>query len=216
MWDEMVRRYGWLDEGEEVLGGSLFESYTVSVVRGRTEDEVIRGFGGDPAAEPQMLTFAEAVEEATAHGGYADDYELLGVVSSGEYVVAIEWGYRGSIPEIARRLSANGGEFFSAYGSINARYQVMHAQDGRVDGRFDPFDVADLEGRGEDDPPEELPAWAQDAPFHLGELSAESFALMERTMGLPIRPEWFSSRLRTVPMAAEKTLFDDIDAAWEA
>jgi hypothetical protein len=216
MWDEMVRRYGWLRGDERVRGGELFESYTVSVVRGRTEDEVISGFGGDPAAEPQMLTLAEAIEEESAHGGYADDYALLRVVSSGEYVVATEVGYRGSIPEIARRLSADGGEFFSAYANVNARHQVMHAQDGRVDGRFDPFDVADLEGRGEDDPPEELPAWAQDVAFHTYGLDAEAFALMERTMGLPIRAEWFSSRLRTVPLAAEKTLFDDDDAAWEA
>lgn len=69
----------------------------MSVVRGRTEDEVISGFGGDPAAEPQMLTLAEAIEEESAHGGYADDYALLRVVSSGEYVVATEVGYRGSI-----------------------------------------------------------------------------------------------------------------------
>ncbi len=73
------------------------------------------------------------------------------------------WGYHGSIPEIARRASADGGEFFSVYRDVNARYQVMH---------------------------------------------------MERTMGVPVDPAWFETRLRTVLLASPGTLFEDMAAAW--
>ncbi|MFF4542549.1 DUF6461 domain-containing protein [Streptomyces aureus] len=198
MWEDLVARYRWADRDE-------LEAYTFSVIAGRTEDEVIRAFGGD-ADVSRMMTFAEASQEQANQR-----CELLRVVTAEAHVVAIEWGYRGSIPEIARRASADGGEFFSVYRDINARYQVMHAADGRVDGMFDPFDLLDAASMG---PDPELPAWAAGVSFHMETLCAESLALMERTMGAPVDPAWIDTRLRTVLLAPPSALFDDPATAW--
>ncbi|MFE8017091.1 DUF6461 domain-containing protein [Streptomyces antibioticus] len=197
VWEELVARYAWAD-------GDELEAYTFSVVAGRTEDEVIRAFGGD-ADGARMMTFAEAADEQAEQR-----CELLRVVTAEAHVVAVEWGYHGSIPEIARRASAGGGEFFSVHRDVNARYQVMHAVDGRVDGMFDPFE---LEAAWTESRPE-LPAWAEGVSFHMETLCAETFALMERTMGVPVDPAWLDTRLRTVLLASPDTLFDDPVVAW--
>jgi hypothetical protein len=201
VWDDLVAQYAWADADEP-------EAYTFSVISGKTEDEVIRAFGGDPAAS-RLMTFAETVDEQASH--LYDDYELLRVVTADKHVIAIEWGYHGSIPEIARRASAEGGEFFSVYRNVNARYQVLHALDGRVDGMFDPFDLEDAAWT---DPKEELPVWAEGVTFHMETLCAESFALMERTMGVAIDPGWMDASLRTVLLASPSTLCSAPEAAW--
>lgn len=200
-WDDLVTQYAWADAEE-------LDAYTFTVISGKTEDDVIRAFGGDPATS-RMMTSHEAADEQADH--LYEDYELLRVVTVGEHVLAIEWGYHGSIPEIARRSSADGGEFFSVYRSVNARYQVMHAFDGRIDGIFDPFEVADDPSR---DGAPELPVWAEGVTFHMETLCAESFALMERTTGAGVDPAWMDTALRTVLLASPDTLFPDPAAAW--
>ncbi|MEU7967092.1 DUF6461 domain-containing protein [Streptomyces sp. NPDC049097] len=198
VWEDLVARYAWADTGD-------MEAYTFSVIAGRTEDEVIRAFGGDPDVS-RMMAFAEAANEQAVQR-----CELLRVVTTETHVVAVEWGYHGSIPEIGRRASARGGEFFSVHRDINARFQVMHAVDGRVDGVFDPFDLLD-EALMEPEP--EVPSWARDVSFHVETLCAESFALMERTMGVAVDPAWIETRLRTVLLTSPDALFDDPKAAW--
>lgn len=201
-WEALVARYEWAD-------GDEFEWYTVSVVAGKTEDQVIAAFGGDPAGESRTMTFDEALEDHAAH--LYEDYQQLGVVTVGRHVWTIEAGYHGSIAEIARRVSAGGGEFFSVYGDINARYQVMHAADGRVTGAFDPFGLEDADFY--DDLPE-LPVWAQGVTFPMEQLSAVTFALMERTMGVPFDPDLLRTPIRTVILPAPEVLFTDTDSAW--
>lgn len=198
MWDDLVARYAWAD-------ANTLEACTVSVVAGKSEDDVIRAFGGDPG-QSRLMTFAEAADEQADH--LYEEYELLRVVTSKEHVVAIEWGYHGSLPEIARRASADGGEFFSVHWDVNARYQVMRALDGRVDGAFDPAEV--------EDPEDEVPAWAEGVTFSAADtLCAESFALLERTMGVAVDPAWIDTPLRTVLLAAPGELFGgDPESAW--
>ncbi|CAG7650862.1 conserved hypothetical protein [Actinacidiphila bryophytorum] len=201
-WEALVARYGWAD-------GDEFDWYTVSVVAGKTEDQVIAAFGGDPAGTSRTMTFGEAIEDTAAH--LYKDYHLLGVLAEGRHVWTMEPGYHGNIPEIARRASANGGEFFSVYEDINARCQVMHAADGRVTGAFDPIGLEDADFYH--DLPE-LPAWAEGATFPMEQLSAVTFALMERTMGVPFDPDLLRTPVRTVTLPAPGVLFTDTDAAW--
>lgn len=201
MWDDLVAQYAWADADEP-------DAFTFSVISGKTEDEVIRVFGGDASAT-RMMTFAEAADEQASH--LYEDYELLRVVAVEKHVIAIEWGYYGTIPEIARRASVDGGEFFSVHRSVNARYQVMHALDGRVDGMFDPFGLEDATWT---DRQLEVPAWAQDVAFRMDTLCAESFALMERTMGVLVDPAWLDASLPTALLASPDKLFCDPKAAW--
>ncbi|MET4923707.1 DUF6461 domain-containing protein [Streptomyces sp. PSRA5] len=196
MWDDLVARYAWTD-------ADALEAYTFSVVAGRSEDDVIRAFGGDPG-ESRLMTFAEAADEQADH--LYEDYELLRVVTGKEHVVAIEWGYHGSLPEIARRASADGGDFFSVHRDVNGRQQVMRALDGRVDGAFDPYEL--------EDPEDSVPTWADGVVFSAGSLCAESFALMERTMGVAVDPAWIDTPLRTVLLAAPGELFGGPESTW--
>jgi len=201
-WGGLLEKYAWADE---------VEGCTVSVVAGKGEDEVIAAFGGEPAGASREMTFDEVVEEAADHL-YEDDH-LLRVLTVGRHVWAMEgFGYHGNIPEVARRASSGGGEFFSVYAAVNARYGVMHAADGRVTGAFDPFGLEDAAFY--DDLPE-LPDWAQGATFPMGQLSAVSFALLERTMGVGFDPAWLRTPVRTVGLRAPSVLFPDADAAWE-
>ena len=94
---------------------------------------------------------------------------------------------------------------------MSARFQVMHAADGRVDGMFDPFDLMDAAWM---EPQPEVPSWAAGVSFHMEALCAESFALMERTMGVAVDPAWIDTRLRTVLLTSPDALFDDPKAAW--
>ncbi|MFD3521668.1 DUF6461 domain-containing protein [Streptomyces sp. NPDC058653] len=202
VWEDLVARYAWADTGAAPT------AYTFSVVAGKSEDEVIRAFGGDPG-ESRLMTFAEAADEQADH--LYEDYELLRVITAKEHVVAIEWGYHGSLPEIARRASADGGEFFSVHADVNARHQVMRAVDGRVDGAFDPAELEDMDWL---DPRPEVPAWAEDVSFHPERLRAESFALLERTAGAAVDPAWLDTPLRTVLLAAPGELFGGPDSSW--
>lgn len=201
MWDDLVARYAWADS-------NTLQACTISVVAGKSEDDVIRAFGGDPG-ESRLMTFAEAVDEQCDH--LYEEYELLRVLTSKEHVVAIEWGYHGSLPEIARRASADGGEFFSVHWDVNARHQVMRAVDGRVDGAFDPAEVEDAAWAESED---EIPSWAAGVAFRMGSLCAESFALMERVTGAAVDPAWIDTPLRTVLLAAPGQLFGGPESSW--
>ncbi|MFB8085803.1 DUF6461 domain-containing protein [Streptomyces sp. NPDC055992] len=200
-WEKLVTRYAWADADEPV-------AFTFSVVAGASEDEVIRAFGGDPGG-PRQMTFDEAADEQAAH--LYKDHHLLGVMTAGHHVIAIEPGFHGCIPEVARRASADGGEFFSVYKSVNARYQVMHALDGSVDGLFDPFELEDAAWM---DPQPDVPAWAEGIDFHMETLCAESFALMEHTMGVAIHSDWLATPLRTVLLTSVSEFLGQSEAAW--
>ncbi|WP_372348331.1 DUF6461 domain-containing protein [Streptomyces sp. KL116D] len=200
-WEDLVARYAWVDADDP-------DSLTCSVVAGKAEDDVVRAFGGDPEGS-RLMTFDETVREQAAH--LYEDYALLQLLTVGRHVVAIEWGYYGSIPEIARRASADGGEFFSVHWNVNARYQVMHARNGHVDGMFDPSEMEDAAWM---DPEPELPTWAAGVAFHMETLCAESFALMERTMGVAVDRDWMDRAFRTVRLTPPSELFGQSESAW--
>ncbi|MFC8539123.1 DUF6461 domain-containing protein [Streptomyces sp. NPDC057249] len=201
-WQEAVARYAWADADEWAL------TFTFSVIAGKTEDEVIRAFGGDPGAS-RLMTWDEAADEQAHH--LYEDHPLLGVVTAGRHVIALEPGYHGCVPEIARRASADGGEFFSVHADVNARYEVTHALNGRVDGAFDPFVLEDAAWM---DPKPDVPVWAEGIEFHMETVCAESLALMEHTMGASIDPAWLTTPLRTVLLTPVSELFGRSDAAW--
>ncbi|MFD7860743.1 DUF6461 domain-containing protein [Streptomyces sp. NPDC059783] len=195
-WHETVARYAWA-ESDDLM------AYTFSVISGATEDDVVRAFGGDPG-DTRRMTFDEAADESAEH--LYQDHALLGVVTLDRHVLTIESGYHGSLPEIAERASAGGGEFFSVYTSVNGVHQVLYAVDGKVDGMVDP---ADLEDAAWMDPAPVIPGWAQGVDFHLESVCAESFALMERVTGAVVDPGWLTAPLRTVRLPPLDVLLGD-------
>jgi hypothetical protein len=207
VWDELVARYRWADEADD----ENLHALTIAMVSGAKEDEVIRAFGGDSDSSRSM-PFPEVLDEA--FGGYPEVPGLLQVLSVGDLVVTLEGGYRGSVPEVARRASAAGGAFFSISWDVNGGLQVMYALKGGVDGVLeDPSWIEDAPYMDADECPE-IPAWAEGAPFTLETARSVSFAVMERTMGQGFDQSWLEIPLRTVRLSPIEAVFPDLDAAY--
>ncbi|NUR88546.1 MAG: hypothetical protein HOY71_31030 [Nonomuraea sp.] len=201
MLDTLVERYRWAEQDGLV-------ALTITVVAGRTEDEVVQAFGAGRAPR-RIMTFRQ-IGEVLALPEAGSFHPML-VVSAGSCVVTIEnTGYHGSIPEIARRASANGGRFFSAYWDMHGDHQVMYAEDGCVQVVFDPAD----ENRRPAGAVVPLPRWAEGVRPDSAAPGASSLALMERVMRVRIDRDWMVEPLSAVILPDPATMFDDPEAAW--
>ena len=173
--DELARGYRWVND---------IEAVTVAAIRGHTVDEVVRCYGGDPAAPVGEYTFAEV----GALGFDPERPEFRVQVSvRGEHVVALEHdGFLGNLPEVARRCSASGGASFSVYWNVEAYGMLTQAADGEITARFESLHPLLPAAH----PHEVRPAWALGEPVGPDEAWATCFALMERQGGLAFEPGW--------------------------
>ncbi|MDI2125837.1 DUF6461 domain-containing protein [Yinghuangia seranimata] len=202
MLDTLVERYRWAEQDGLV-------ALTITVVAGRTEDEVVRAFGGGGQAARRLMTFRQ-IGDMLALPEAGSLHPML-IVSTGTCVVTIEnTGYHGSIPEIARRASAGGGRFFSAYWDMHGDHQVMYAEDGDVRVVFDPVDTRRIPA-GAAVP---LPRWAEGVRPDTEAPGASCLALMERVMRVRIDRDWMVKPLSAVILPDPATMFDDPEAAW--
>lgn len=145
--DEFVHPYAWVKD---------VEAWTIAVISGRTADQVLRTYGGDPSTSVGDLTFGEL---DVRRAGSDDDVVFHAqLVPHGDVVVVVENdGYSGAFPEIARRCSADRGWFFSVYWNIHAAGMVTHAVDGAITARFESlYPIAP-----DEQPWERRPAWRQ-------------------------------------------------------
>ncbi|HEY0638243.1 MAG TPA: DUF6461 domain-containing protein [Pseudonocardiaceae bacterium] len=172
---DRVRRYHWADEDTNL-------AWTLAVVSGRTPDEVIRAYGGDPTQAPEVMSFALVQVPPDELGSFS----LVQMAEAGGRVVAIENnGWRGKAAEVAERASEGGGSFLSVFWNLNANYKVTQARDGKLTASFDPLTVQHPA------PPGEIyPDWITDVVFTDEELHAELLAVVEHQTGLPIDPAW--------------------------
>jgi hypothetical protein len=201
MLDTLVERYRWAEQDGLV-------ALTISVVAGRTEEDVVSAFGGAQAPR-RIMTFRQ-IGDILATPEAGSIHPML-VVSTGSCVVTIEnTGYHGSIPEIARRASAGGGRFFSAYWDMHGDHQVMYAEDGRVQVVFDPLDARRAPA-GASVP---LPRWAEGVRPDRTDAGASCLALLERVMRVRVDRDWMHMPLRAVILRDPATMFDDAEAAW--
>jgi hypothetical protein len=116
-----TNRYGWADN-EGLL-------WTAAVVEGRSEAEVIRGYGGDPdhpvgampfaATEPDLYRPVPLDLPANLIPAPIDEGKVyVQILTHGRYVVALENnGFAGADPTLARRLSQSGGRFSASIGT---------------------------------------------------------------------------------------------------
>ncbi|HSA52210.1 MAG TPA: hypothetical protein VLH10_19155 [Yinghuangia sp.] len=199
--DTLVERYRWA----EVDG---LVALTISVIAGRSEEEAVAAFGGTRAPR-RIMTFRQigdllAIPEAGS-------FHPMLIVRAGSCIVTMEnTGYHGSIPEIARRASAGGGRFFSAYWDMHGDRQVMYAEDGRVRALFDPVG-GNRTPAGSTVP---LPRWAEGVRPEPAAPGASCLALMERAMRVRIDRNWMRQPLSAVILPDPATMFDDPEAAW--
>ncbi|WP_406633466.1 DUF6461 domain-containing protein [Amycolatopsis sp. WGS_07] len=130
---EYLTELAWLDSR-----GPLNDIFCVSFVRGLDPPEVVRRFG---AAGGERMTFEEmnsltAEYVAQTQGGSGGGY--VGVVSCGEWSVAVEpWGWLGNLPDVIARLSKS-SEVVGINRHDYAEAHFVHAVDGTVVAGFLP------------------------------------------------------------------------------
>jgi hypothetical protein len=199
---DLVGKYKW---------ASGIEAFTVAVVAGRSVEDVVRVYGGDPAAPHGELAFAEVDRHLRALYGSASIEELVGhlcalyydestfgrglqVLEGNEWVAAIEnGGYSGSFPEIARRCSAGGRSFFSVHWDIHASGMVTQAVDGVITARFESLYPVTPELRGND----RRPAWAIGPDVDVEDVWPTCLAQLEQQAGVVIEESWLHCPLPT-------------------
>lgn len=194
----MLERYEWVDKEYDLV-------WTVGVVEGRTEADVVRAYGGNPSqpAEPRVF------EEAWVPQEHFGDYFHIQTLTHVRYVVAIEPnGWIGSIPEIARRAST-GGRFLSVFWNINGNYKIVQAIDGQVVACFNPMSIDGLPERGELRPP-----WIEGRRIGLHHLRSTCLALVEEQTGLAFDRKWLDIKLPVYRAPAPRELLRDVDGAW--
>lgn len=179
---QLIDRYAWIKE-YDTLG------WTAAVIQGRTEPEVVKIYGGDTSQPLEPRPFSDAVMPEDDYGSWF----YLQTVATDRFVVAIENnGWTGTLPEIGRRASTDGGRFFSVYWTVEGRWRILEAEDGQVTAYFD---VARAVYRT--DPFDKLPSWIDEVDLSDENLDATCLAIMEQQTGAAFEPAWLQRDLPT-------------------
>jgi Family of unknown function (DUF6461) len=184
---DIVSRYLWVHED------GIHVASCITFVRGNNEDEVLRGFGGDPATE-RLMTLTEVAEESINSGypyGYAP---LLMVDTINDWVVILEDnGFQGTRHEVLQAVS-QGTEMVSVYWNVNAHQRFIYAVDGKT---VTEFELQWPENRRGTEP-DRLLDHLRDLPFESGNTLASAMALSERITGVRIDRSWLEIEHRVV------------------
>lgn len=179
---DQVRRYAWADEYTNL-------AWTLAVITGRTTDDVIHAYGGDPTQPADTAPFVDAHVPPDELGTYS----LVQIKEVAGFVVAIENnGWRGKDPCVAERASRDDGRFLSIFWNLNANYKVSAAKDGKLLASFDPQTVQYPAPVGEI-----YPDWITDVVFTDDNLHAVLLAVIEHQTGLTFDPTWLTEPLPT-------------------
>lgn len=199
--DGLVARYAWVKE---------IEAWTVAVIEGRTRDEVIRIYGGDPSSPAGDYLFSQMFD---LQGNDPDSLKFhVQAIESGDHVVALENnGWSGSFPEIARRCSMNGGRFVSTHWDIHAKGMFTQAIDGNITAYFESFYPVAPEEPSQ--PAEIRPEWAIGPEVAVGQVWQTCLALIEQQTGLAIDPYWLGQQRSTYRIPEPYWLFRDVENA---
>jgi hypothetical protein len=198
--DELVDKYAWTTEDLDFV-------WTVAVIEGKSRDEVIRIYGGDPGSSVGDYYFAQLADLQ----GPGDPLKFhVQVFTQGSYVLAVEEnGWTGSMPEIARRCSGGGGHFFSVYWNINGLNYTVQAHDGKVVAFFELFigDQPIADG-------DLVPPWiAERFIVKMGKRRETQMALMEQQTGLEFDRRWLSELRPTYRIPDPDWMLRDVEDA---
>lgn len=203
MLNELISRYAWADD----YSADGIESWTVAAIEGRTADDVVRVYGGDPVESVGDYTFARTLD-LQGDGALEPLRFHVQTVNLDHHVLAIENnGYTGNLPEIARRCSANGGRFFAVYWSVNSNPRINQAIDGRVTANFEMF-AGDKSYLGEPAPP-----WITGITIDVHHLRSTALALLEQQAGLPFNREWLNEGRPTYRVPDPHWMLRDVENA---
>lgn len=193
---ELIDRYQWVQQLDVVM--------TFAVIQGRSVDEVVRIYGGNPE-QSQLMTTIEA-EDAGLDDG--DDFYFQ-VFEHQDAVVALENnGWSGTVPEIARRTSADEGHFFSVHWNGNGMFRITEACGGKVVAYFEPTFGAQPAA-----PDDIIPEWAEGVELQPDELRAACLGLVEQQVGVAFEEEWLVKKLPTFRIPDPDELLRDVEGA---
>ena len=168
----MTARYAWADSDADL-------AWTVAVVDGLAVSDALTLYGaGDGLGE---LAFEAAMVLRNQH---FDDFAVVQVHSGDRLLMVEPNGWRGSEPEVAAKVSAGGGSFFSVYWSPVA-IRILQASDGVVTGHFEPTFIGETAGAGD-----LLPGWVEPEDFPLDSLNSTCLAAMESRTGVAFDRAW--------------------------
>ncbi|MEV8440455.1 DUF6461 domain-containing protein [Actinosynnema sp. NPDC051121] len=192
---QLIASYDWIEHQDVVL--------TFAVIQRATVQEVVRTYGGDPA-ESQLMTTIEAEDAALDDPGFF----YVQVFEHETSVIALENNsWTGTLPEIARRASADGASFFSVHWNVNGLFRITEAEDGTITASFDPMRV------DADDPGALVPPWATEVSFEVGKLRATSLAAAERRTGVAFDQAWLAAKLPTYRISDPDVLLEGVEGA---
>lgn len=195
---QLIDKYAWIKAYDTL-------SWTASVIRGRSEPDVVSIYGGDPAQPLEPRPFEDALIPDEDFGTWF----YLQTVSTGTAVVAIENnGWTGTVPEIARRASVNGGQFFSVYWTVEGRWHILQAKNGQVTASFDV-----LQAVNRTDPFDKLPGWLNDVDLSDDSLDATCLAILEQRTGVVFDQRWLVAPLPTYRIPDPDVMLKDLENA---
>jgi hypothetical protein len=171
-----VSRYHWVEVKDF--------AWTAAVIEGRSEADIVRGYGGDPDHPVGVMPFAVATSEEIGVYSYVQTF------THDRYVVVLENnGWAGADPTLAREMSRNGGQFFSIYWSPVSE-RIVQAADGKLIANFIPtFPPPYLEDL--------YPAWWTDEMFCPPTMYSGMLEAMTQQTGLVFKQEWLDKELPT-------------------
>jgi hypothetical protein len=196
--DALIGKYAWVNR---------IEGWTVSVMRRRPVDEVVRIYGGGHAESMGELPFADTDRHRGPDLGRVELF--LQVLTRDEHTVTFEHnGWSGSFPEIARRCSEGGG-FFSVTWNINGAGMVTQAVDGAIVARFESLFSIEPEPRAGDRRPE----WAT-GPRVTPQLAWQvCMAQLEQQTGVEVEEQWLREPYPTFRIPEPYWLYRDVVGA---
>lgn len=195
---QLIDKYAWIT-AYDTLG------WTAAVIHGRTEAEVINIYGGNPDQPLEPRPF----EDALVPDEHFGTWFYLQTVTTGDTVVAIENnGWTGTIPEIARRASAGGGQFFSVSWTVEGRWRILQAKNGQVTASFDV-----LHAVNRTDPFDKLPAWLDHVDLSDDSLDATCLAVLEQQTGVAFDRRWLTAPLPTYRIPDPDVMLKDVKNA---
>lgn len=196
----LIDSYAWIKE-YDTLG------WTAAVIQGRTEPEVVSLYGGDPTKPCEPRPFPDAVVPEADFGRWF----YLQTVTTDRFVVAIENnGWTGTLPEIGRRASAQGGRYFSVYWTAEGRWRILQAEDGEVTAYFDVVRAVH-----QSDPFDKLPSWIEEVDLSDENLEATCLAIMEQQTGVAFDSTWLQRDLATYHISDPDEFLKGVENARE-
>jgi hypothetical protein len=198
---QQIDKYAWVNE---------IEAWTVAVIEGCPAQDVIRIYGGNPDDSIGDYLFAQM--SGLQGPGEPEPLQFhVQVIDQGRHVVAIENnGWTGSLPEIARRCSVEGGRFFSVYWNVNAYGTVAQAVDGEVTAYFSSLYPISSEPP---QPGDIRPEWAIGPGVDVELAWPVCFALLEEQTGVAFDPKWLSEQRPTYTIPDPHWMLRDVENA---